>query len=143
MCASSWRNARETRREFCPVCGSPLFTRYPTKVYIRAGTLDNSVSLKPTRRSGPRWLCRGLGHLKASRAIPRVVRRRNMLRREKVPMEVLAHSPVHIVERRPSVEEFLQLRADAGWRLPPEEVVREALQRTVYRFAQRRATVRQ
>jgi hypothetical protein len=50
MCASSWRNARETRREFCPVCGSPLFTRYPTKVYIRAGTLDNSVSLKPTRQ---------------------------------------------------------------------------------------------
>lgn len=49
-----------------------------------------------------------------------------------MPMEVLAHSPVHIVERRPSVEEFLQLRADAGWRLPPEEVVREALQRTVY-----------
>ena len=35
-------------REFCPVCGSPLFTRGPHIVWIRAGSLDNSDGLQPT-----------------------------------------------------------------------------------------------
>lgn len=39
-----------THREFCPICGSPLFTRYPDKVYIKAGTIDNAEHLKPTRQ---------------------------------------------------------------------------------------------
>lgn len=34
-------------------------------------------------------------------------------------MAIGAHSRVRIVERMPSVEEFLQLRGDAGWPLPP------------------------
>lgn len=37
-----------------------------------------------------------------------------------------------IVKRMPSVEEFLQLRGDAGWPLPPEAAVSQALQKTVY-----------
>lgn len=40
----------QTRREFCPNCGSPLFTRYPDKIYIKAGTLDHSDGLRPTRQ---------------------------------------------------------------------------------------------
>lgn len=35
-------------REFCPVCGSPLFTRSKQVVWIRAGSLDNSEGLRPT-----------------------------------------------------------------------------------------------
>ena len=37
-------------REFCPACGSPLFTRYPHMVFIKAGTIDNCEFLKPTRQ---------------------------------------------------------------------------------------------
>ena len=37
-------------REFCPNCGSPLFTRYPKMVFIKAGTLDDSANLIPTRQ---------------------------------------------------------------------------------------------
>ena len=37
-------------REFCPVCGTPLFTRYPRMAYIKAGTLNDSTELKPTRQ---------------------------------------------------------------------------------------------
>ena len=36
-------------REFCPNCGSQLFTRYPDIVFIKAGTLDNADGLQPTR----------------------------------------------------------------------------------------------
>ena len=36
-------------REFCPECGSQLFTRYPDLVFIKAGTLDHSEGLQPTR----------------------------------------------------------------------------------------------
>lgn len=36
-------------REFCPECGSQLFTRYPDLVFIKAGTLDHSEDLQPTR----------------------------------------------------------------------------------------------
>lgn len=36
-------------REFCPACGSQLFTRYPDLVFIKAGTLDHSEGLRPTR----------------------------------------------------------------------------------------------
>ena len=36
-------------REFCPNCGSQLFTRYPDNVFIKAGTLDHSDDLQPTR----------------------------------------------------------------------------------------------
>jgi predicted N-acetyltransferase YhbS len=47
-------------------------------------------------------------------------------------MAIGAHSRVRIVERMPSVEEFLQLRGDAGWPLPPQTAVSQALQKTVY-----------
>ena len=36
-------------REFCPECGAQMFTRYPDMVFIKAGTLDNSEDLQPTR----------------------------------------------------------------------------------------------
>jgi hypothetical protein len=38
-------------REFCPECGSPLFTRaqaYPNLVWIKAGSLDEPESIKPS-----------------------------------------------------------------------------------------------
>jgi hypothetical protein len=38
-------------REFCPECGSPLFTRspvHPEFVYIKAGSLDDSSLVKPS-----------------------------------------------------------------------------------------------
>ncbi|BAY08961.1 GFA family protein [Calothrix sp. NIES-2098] len=37
-------------REFCPECGSPLFTRAPAKpqfVWLKAGSLDNPYLVKP------------------------------------------------------------------------------------------------
>ena len=40
-------------RQFCPECGSPLFTRsnaHPGLVWIKAGSLDEPESIKPTRQ---------------------------------------------------------------------------------------------
>ncbi|MFM6075748.1 MAG: GFA family protein [Dolichospermum sp.] len=37
-------------REFCPECGSPLFTRSPTKrqfIWVKAGSLDDPKCVKP------------------------------------------------------------------------------------------------
>jgi hypothetical protein len=39
------------RRQFCPSCGSPVFTRVdspPGMMFIKAGTLDDTSILKPT-----------------------------------------------------------------------------------------------
>ena len=41
---------KRATREFCPTCGSPMFTRYPKMIFIKAGTLDDSSRLKPTRQ---------------------------------------------------------------------------------------------
>jgi hypothetical protein len=38
-------------REFCPECGSPLFTRAPSRpefVWLRAGSLDDSSLIEPS-----------------------------------------------------------------------------------------------
>jgi len=38
------------RRQFCPACGSPVFTRVdspPGMMFIKAGTLDDTSILKP------------------------------------------------------------------------------------------------
>jgi len=43
-------SGNEITREFCPECGSPLFTRspvHPEFVYIKAGSLDDPVLVKP------------------------------------------------------------------------------------------------
>ncbi len=49
-----WRNPdrpdRDAVREFCPICGSPMFTRYPDRVFIKAGTLDDPTQVTPTRQ---------------------------------------------------------------------------------------------
>jgi len=40
-------------RQFCPECGSPLFTRepaYPHLVWVKAGSLDNPELIKPTHQ---------------------------------------------------------------------------------------------
>ncbi|MCC5639352.1 GFA family protein [Nostoc sp. CHAB 5844] len=40
-------------REFCPECGSPLFTKAPAKpqfVWIKAGSLDNPMYVKPVHQ---------------------------------------------------------------------------------------------
>jgi len=40
-------------REFCPQCGSPLFTKvnaYPHIVWIKAGSLDEPESVRPTHQ---------------------------------------------------------------------------------------------
>ena len=39
-----------TTREFCPTCGSPMFTRGKERVFINAGSLDNPDALQPTRQ---------------------------------------------------------------------------------------------
>lgn len=43
----SYTHTNGSTREFCPVCGSPLFTRSPHIVWIRAGSLDSSDGLQP------------------------------------------------------------------------------------------------
>ncbi len=51
-----WKNPDEPAdsavREFCPSCGTPLFTRYQRMVFIKAGTLDAAAELTPTRHRG-------------------------------------------------------------------------------------------
>ena len=40
-------------REFCPECGSPLFTRsnaFPSLIWIKAGSLDEPELIKPTHQ---------------------------------------------------------------------------------------------
>lgn len=40
-------------REFCPECGSPLFTRspaHPQFVYVKAGSIDDPAAVKPTHQ---------------------------------------------------------------------------------------------
>lgn len=45
----SYTHTNGVERQFCPTCGSPLFTIGNRSVWIRAGSLDNAESLKPTR----------------------------------------------------------------------------------------------
>ena len=43
-------SGRKITREFCPNCGSPLFTRaekYPDFVFLKAGSLDEPEVIKP------------------------------------------------------------------------------------------------
>ena len=47
-------SGKEITREFCPECGSPLFTRaqvLPGVVFIKAGSLDEPEIVKPTHQS--------------------------------------------------------------------------------------------
>ena len=40
-------------REFCPECGSPLFTKaqaYPNLIWIKAGSLDEPELIKPSKQ---------------------------------------------------------------------------------------------
>ena len=44
-------SGRKITREFCPDCGSPLFTRaekYPDLVFLKAGCLDEPERIKPS-----------------------------------------------------------------------------------------------
>ena len=47
-------SGNQITREFCPECGSPLFTRAevcPDRVWIKAGSLDAPELIKPTYQS--------------------------------------------------------------------------------------------
>ena len=46
-------SGNEITREFCPECGSPLFTRspaHPEFVFIKAGSLDDPEMVRPTHQ---------------------------------------------------------------------------------------------
>ena len=50
---STGDSGKEITRQFCPECGSPLFTRsqlHPDSVWIKAGSLDKPQSIKPTHQ---------------------------------------------------------------------------------------------
>lgn len=47
-------SGRRITREFCPECGSPLFTRgevLPDQVWIKAGSLDEPARIRPTHQT--------------------------------------------------------------------------------------------
>jgi hypothetical protein len=47
-------SGRQITREFCPDCGSPLFTRAeacPGEVFIKAGSLDDPHLITPTHQT--------------------------------------------------------------------------------------------
>ena len=44
----SYTHTNGVTREFCPNCGTPLWTVGSKSVWIRAGTLENSEGLHPT-----------------------------------------------------------------------------------------------
>jgi hypothetical protein len=47
-------SGRQITREFCPECGSPLFTRaevLPGAVWIKAGSLDEPARIQPTHQT--------------------------------------------------------------------------------------------
>ena len=47
-------SGRELTRHFCPECGSPIFTsspRHPDYVYVKAGSLDDPLIVKPTHEN--------------------------------------------------------------------------------------------
>jgi hypothetical protein len=63
------------RRQFCPECGSPVFTRVdspPGMMFIKAGTLDDTSILKPAfhcyAKSKQDWV--DLGDLPAFATVP-------------------------------------------------------------------------
>jgi hypothetical protein len=44
----------ELTRHFCPECGSPIFTsspKHPNYVYVKAGSLDEVLIVKPTHQN--------------------------------------------------------------------------------------------
>lgn len=50
---STGDSGKKITREFCPQCGSPLFTRaelFPELVWIKAGSLDEPELIKPTQQ---------------------------------------------------------------------------------------------
>jgi hypothetical protein len=63
------------RRQFCPACGSPVFTRVdspPGMMFIKAGTLDDTSILKPQfhcyAKSKQDWV--DLGDIPAFETVP-------------------------------------------------------------------------
>ena len=47
-------SGNELTRHFCPECGSPLFTsspKHPDDVYVKAGTLDDPLAVRPTHQN--------------------------------------------------------------------------------------------
>lgn len=64
------------RRQFCPECGSPVFTLVDEPegvMFIKAGTLDDTSALKPTfhcyTKSKQDWF--GLGDIPGFKTVPK------------------------------------------------------------------------
>lgn len=63
-------SGRQITREFCPDCGSPLFTRAeacPGKLFIKAGTLDEPQLITPTHQT---WVGRAVHWAYLDRSLP-------------------------------------------------------------------------
>ncbi len=66
-------SGRDITRDFCPDCGSPLFTRAekcPDHIFIKAGSLDNPELVKPSCHT---WTEREVEWAYADRNLPRDV----------------------------------------------------------------------
>jgi hypothetical protein len=52
--AKKGESGHELTRHFCPDCGSPLYTsspKHPDFIYIKAGSLDDPLLVKPTHQN--------------------------------------------------------------------------------------------
>ena len=63
-------SGNELTRHFCPECGSPIFTsspRHPEWVYVKAGSLDDPMIVRPEYQS---WTASAVSWSRIERMLP-------------------------------------------------------------------------